>query len=389
MPERLDGLVLTLEGKPPRLAETLAQILAAVDSLTPNGGPGFLILEAEGEDFAQVAGGDGAYTAEWREHGRGTFKHWVAGRAGQPSSRDISIPTNGAEVIVKQNERLDAADVKAILTAFAEQGGRPAHFAWRDMTQEFLPEPEESTEETLKHTIGRTSSAPSEDDASESAALSLPFPTVVVAGDHALAERLRLRTAGVTPLVMGDREDVEWLEYSVAIDEGVIAATLKAADDLNIADWIAAKLLEFADDFPLPTSTWPEDDVLPQSLCVHLDSKGQEAKPAVIIGMVPTPNAWQTPAHAQFGDWNDCPPPNVHVAIHRYWHDRYGSEIVSMSHDVVECTVERPPATREEALALATEQYAYCSDIVDQGVQSIERLAAMLMKSEVWFFWWD
>ena len=38
---------------------------------------------------------------------------------------------------------------------------------------------------------------------------------------------------------------------------------------------------------------------------------------------------------------------------------------------------------------LALEQYAYCNDIVDQGVETIGRLADGLSKSFYWYFWWD
>ena len=49
----------------------------------------------------------------------------------------------------------------------------------------------------------------------------------------------------------------------------------------------------------------------------------------------------------------------------------------------------RKPSTREEALILAQEQYWFCYDIVEQGVGTIENLAAGLMESSVWYFWWD
>jgi hypothetical protein len=55
----------------------------------------------------------------------------------------------------------------------------------------------------------------------------------------------------------------------------------------------------------------------------------------------------------------------------------------------LELRVPRPPATREAAVALAIQQYAYCYDIVDQGAGSIDALAASLMNGSVWFFWWD
>jgi hypothetical protein len=40
-------------------------------------------------------------------------------------------------------------------------------------------------------------------------------------------------------------------------------------------------------------------------------------------------------------------------------------------------------------ILLAKEQYAYCADIVEQGVGTIEALAATLLNGHIWFFWWD
>ena len=51
--------------------------------------------------------------------------------------------------------------------------------------------------------------------------------------------------------------------------------------------------------------------------------------------------------------------------------------------------VERRPGTRDEALNLAREQYAYCNDIVDQGVGTLSTLAAELTAHDWWYFWWD
>jgi len=65
------------------------------------------------------------------------------------------------------------------------------------------------------------------------------------------------------------------------------------------------------------------------------------------------------------------------------------AELVGLSHDVMNVRVQRRPRTREAALELAREQYVYCSDIVDQGVQTLSALAAVLMESDWWYFWWD
>jgi len=49
----------------------------------------------------------------------------------------------------------------------------------------------------------------------------------------------------------------------------------------------------------------------------------------------------------------------------------------------------RIAATRDEALALALDQYVYCYDIVDQGTETVDALSAVLECSDYWFFWWD
>ena len=55
--------------------------------------------------------------------------------------------------------------------------------------------------------------------------------------------------------------------------------------------------------------------------------------------------------------------------------------LVAIAGDIVEFAVARPPTTKEAALRLAIEQYAYCYDIVDQGTGTIEVLAASLIGS--------
>jgi hypothetical protein len=40
-------------------------------------------------------------------------------------------------------------------------------------------------------------------------------------------------------------------------------------------------------------------------------------------------------------------------------------------------------------MELAQEQYDFCPDIVLQGTGTLEPLAATLMASDWWFFWWD
>ena len=73
----------------------------------------------------------------------------------------------------------------------------------------------------------------------------------------------------------------------------------------------------------------------------------------------------------------------------RYWSELWGAEPVGIAADTVEMLVARPPTSRDDALALANEQFAYCEGIVTQGVGTVEALAATLVDGRTWFFWWD
>jgi hypothetical protein len=93
-----------------------------------------------------------------------------------------------------------------------------------------------------------------------------------------------------------------------------------------------------------------------------------------------------------FGGWNDCPYDAEHVAVLRYWHERYGVDLFAMGGDIIECVVERPPTTREEALNLAREQLLYAPGTLGEfsgGGSSVPELAAALLNSRHWLFWWD
>lgn len=71
------------------------------------------------------------------------------------------------------------------------------------------------------------------------------------------------------------------------------------------------------------------------------------------------------------------------------WQERFGAEVVCMSGDVLELRVLLPPNDQTSALALAREHYVYCPDIVVQGTQTLEALAAERLRATTWFFWWD
>lgn len=108
----------------------------------------------------------------------------------------------------------------------------------------------------------------------------------------------------------------------------------------------------------------------------------------VIIAKIPTADPWEVFAWIPFGGWNECPDPETMMAVSKYWYERYGAIPAVISHDVLEFAAQ-PVRDRSAAVGLALEQYAFCSDIIDQGFQELCVLADTLMKSSVWSFWWD
>ncbi|HEY4885068.1 MAG TPA: hypothetical protein VII08_15665 [Myxococcales bacterium] len=130
-PGGLRGFMLTVEDEVPVPALSVGIIEQAVDRLSPARGPSFLVVDGPHEAYAQAAGGDGAFTAEWYEVQNGTPLHWVGGLSDVPPDGEIAIPTRDARVTVRRNERLASTDVKEILGAFVQGSPRPSRFAWR------------------------------------------------------------------------------------------------------------------------------------------------------------------------------------------------------------------------------------------------------------------
>ncbi len=109
----------------------------------------------------------------------------------------------------------------------------------------------------------------------------------------------------------------------------------------------------------------------------------------VMLFEIPVRNPWEIPAWLPMGGWNECPCAEEMIAVAKYWYDKYGAVIATVSHDTLEFYVEKCVSDSEQAMELAKEQYSFCPDCVDQGVGTIGRLRDTLESSHVWFFWWD
>lgn len=231
-----------------------------------------------------------------------------------------------------------------------------------------------------------------------------PYEQVRVAGSGALAEwEQRSALPGKIPVVIGDAEQLERLADQFSIDDetiygsgnrhpppvsDILAAASKLKFPRDLGNWPGA----YTDaDLMAALGEWP--DATPKAdrsgLTVANDLATGKPLSEVYLLMLPARASWEAPAYLRWGNWNACPPAEYHVAALKRWHERFGAELIGIDADTMNVRVKRRPASREEALALADEQYRYCPDIIDQGVGSRSALAASLMASDWWFFWWD
>jgi hypothetical protein len=67
------------------------------------------------------------------------------------------------------------------------------------------------------------------------------------------------------------------------------------------------------------------------------------------------------------------------------WHGEHGVDVFHAESDTIELELLREP---EDRMAFAQELYAFCPDIVDQGIGSVEALAESLERQHI-YLWWD
>jgi hypothetical protein len=216
---------------------------------------------------------------------------------------------------------------------------------------------------------------------------------IVVRGDEALAiwQVLRSHVAETEhwPVVIGGGDELGMLRELV---EGAPAPSviLAEASALDVDAWLAQRRASVG--AMLPHGAWPALPSEPAgtaALTIGRDILSGQPQAEVAIALVPTRESADAAAWLGFGAYNDCPTPAVHVALFRRWHARFGAEVYGLSGSVAELLVSRPPTDREAALALAEEHGAYAYDLVAQGTESIEALAATRLGARSWYFWWD
>lgn len=190
------------------------------------------------------------------------------------------------------------------------------------------------------------------------------------------------------PFLIGE---VREFSHFRKLDADETSKIIQESLNINALEWFIERAKEIEADYEISyeelLGEWTDPPLIEKSLYILEENKKYKVD-NVFIGLADIAEPWMLPAYLRLGGWNECPYADIQCALMRYWQAEYGAEILSVSDDIIECTVKNPPKTREAALALAWQQFLFCADIVDT-CPTLSNLGSELINSHLWFFWWD
>jgi hypothetical protein len=247
----------------------------------------------------------------------------------------------------------------------------------------------------------------------------LGLPTIKVARADAVETIAHIRREGAAAIIIGQNSDEERIRQRPDYPDEIIgrnpktgeavslgpvptpAEVLRKADAIDTERWFAQRRERHAEDLKPEASlgqwhagaVWQQRQDMASGFSLDMlyilhrrdgSLTRHEPDPDVFIARLPTADANEAPAYLRFGGWNEAPRPAEQVAIARHWSRRWEARIIAIHMDFAEYEVVSPPNTHEEAVALAHEQFFYCSE-----GGSIRERAPNLVGAHHWFFWWD
>ena len=84
--------------------------------------------------------------------------------------------------------------------------------------------------------------------------------------------------------------------------------------------------------------------------------------------------------------WNYDFGPETIIDRLQKWDEAFGLDLHGVGFDWLEASFREQP---DDMDAFAAEVYAFCPDVVDQGTETVERLAKDMRQSKSVFLWWD
>ena len=109
-----------------------------------------------------------------------------------------------------------------------------------------------------------------------------------------------------------------------------------------------------------------------------------------VIGLIPARHGYEVPGLLSWqGAANYDLDGAHHVAVLRAWQERHGAELVTLTGDLIELLVARPPRDPATIAQVAVEMLGYCPDLDVWGTGALGVLASGIVPPRCWSFWWD
>jgi hypothetical protein len=204
---------------------------------------------------------------------------------------------------------------------------------------------------------------------------------------------VRLRAAheqtGLWPFLVGpdrkdaDRQVISELWYDAATEHDPSAVVRGLALDMQAFFTQQKAELEAPD---------PAALTLDPAARATADSEPQFAFTSrdTVIGLIPARHGYEVPGLLSWkGAVNYDLDGAHHVAVLRYWQQRYGAELVTLTRDHIELLVARPPRDPATMVRVAYEMLSYCPDVDVLGTGVVAVLANEVVPHRRWSFWWD
>lgn len=195
------------------------------------------------------------------------------------------------------------------------------------------------------------------------------------------------RDTGLVPVLLDPEDNLADFFFTGGVDPGEI-------DSLSPAE-VLAESWAVHDEAAGP-SPWKESDLAPTE-DVALPAATFTAAlgwfQAAHIGLVPAARPADVPAAVGWVAFSDLAdhPNGVRIgSVLRSFEARFGARLVKIGPGAaIRLLVERPPRTLQAALRVAAEHTAFADEYLGMGPMEVERLAACLIDTPGWTFWWD